>query len=120
MNRAGFLTGAIVAFLLMAGCQSSTGPSNSYPLFLTVQDTSVNNTGVFDFRVTKNDGTPVANAQLRRTDFPSNQTTDLGLKSDSNGYFHCYVFIAPDTVISVAFQAVRDSLASNYIRWPQG
>ena len=109
---------ALLAIGLAAGCSNSSGPSNTYPLLLQGNDTSVNNTAIFNFRVTLNDGTPVANAQLHRTDFPSNKTTDLGLKSDSNGYFPRYVFIAPDTVTAIAFQAVRDTLASNYVRWP--
>ena len=109
---------AILAIVLVVGCSDSTPPSNSYPLTLAiVSDSFWNNTALFNFRVTKN-GAPLAGAKLRRTDFPTNNTRDLGIQSDSNGNFPRVILVL-DTMPAVAYQAVRDSLSSNYIRWPQ-
>jgi len=103
--------------MLLFGCSNSSAPPNTYPLLLTtVSDSIVSNTAYFNFRVTKN-GVPFAGAQLRRTNFPSNQTYDLGIKSDSGGNFPRVTVVLVDTVTGVAFQAVRDTLSSNIIRW---
>ena len=112
------IVGAALAVILVAGCSSSSAPPNNYPLLLSiVSDSMVSNTALFNFRVTK-DGAPVANAKLRRTNFPSNQTTDLGIQSDTGGRFPRVIVILTDTLTGVAYQAVRDTLSSNYIRWP--
>ncbi|MFI5202058.1 MAG: hypothetical protein ACHQNE_06700 [Candidatus Kapaibacterium sp.] len=110
------ITAAVVA-LFCGGCSNSSGPSNTYPLLLTTVSDSVGvNSGIFNFRVTKN-GAPLADAKLRRTNFPSNQTYDLGIKSDSNGYFPRVSVVLVDTLTGVAYQAVHDTLSSNYVRW---
>jgi len=110
-----------IGFLLMLniGCSSSSAPANNYPLLLSVDsEASVNNSAIFYFRVTEN-GAPIASAKLRRTDLPSDQTFDLGIKSDSGGHFPVVtVVLSPDTLTAVAYQAVRDTLTSNYIQWP--
>jgi hypothetical protein len=114
--KASILLGAVTV-LLYFGCSDSTAPQTTYPLLLTtVSDTIVNNSAIFNFRVTNN-GVGVAGAKLRRTNFPSNKTADLGVKSDSSGFFPRVAVVLTDTLSGVAYQAVRDSLTSNYIRW---
>lgn len=114
----GIITAGLAAAMLFWGCSSSSAPpSNPYPLLLTtVSDSISSNIGHFYFRVTKN-GAPVASAKLRQTDFPSDQSFDLGIKSDSGGFFPRVSLALTDTVSSVAYQAVRDTLTSNFIRW---
>ncbi len=124
MNRARILGIALcyaaLAALILAGCSSSSSPpANSYPLTLSIDsETHFSSTAFFYFRVTRND-TAVQGAKLRRTNFPSDQTYDLGIQSDSNGNFpHVTLILSADTS-AAAFQAVRDTLTSNYIRWPE-
>ncbi|SRR5581483_8327976 len=111
------LVGALVA--VSFACSNSSSPQTTYPLVLTtLSDTTSGNTALFNFRVTK-DGIPVANAQLRQTDFPSGKTFDLGIKSDTGGHFpRVTVVFDLDTFSQVAYQAVRDTLTSNFVRWP--
>ncbi len=117
MKKALIIAGAVLA-MLYGGCSNSSGPSNTYPLLLAaVSDTIGPNSAIFNFRVTKN-GAPLAGAQLRRTNSPSNQTYDLGIKSDSGGYFPRVSVVLVDTLIGVAYQAVHDTLSSNYVRYP--
>lgn len=112
-----------VAAMLFIGCSSASAPSSSYPITLsTVVQESSGNTAIFVFQVSYTDrttmGAHVAGAKLRRTDYPSNTTRDLGIMSDSTGKFDTVDAILSDTLSQVAFQAVKDTLKSNYVRWP--
>jgi hypothetical protein len=109
-----------LACLIVLGCSDSTTPPPSYPLQLSiVSKQSTANSAVFDFKVTKTDnGQPVEGAKLRRTNFPSGQTYDLGLKSDTAGNFPHVAVVLVDTLSGVAYQAVSSTLSSNYVRWP--
>ncbi len=116
-----FLMIAILTGSLWIGCSDSTSTTN-YPLLLAVvSDTSVTNSAIFHFRVTKN-GAPIKGARLQRTDYPILTTFDLGIASDSAGNYPVVTVVLPlqvDTMTEVAYQAVSgDSLLSNYFRWP--
>jgi hypothetical protein len=110
----------LLAVSLCIGCSDSVSSTN-YPLQLTaVSDTIVNNSALFNFRITKN-GAPVKGARLQRTDSPILTTFDLGIASDSAGNFPRVIIVIPltqDTMTAVAYQAVSDTLLSNYFRWP--
>lgn len=110
---------AILAIVLLGGCSSSTPPANTYPLTLTI-DSEANafNSAIFYFHVTRN-SVALQGAKLRRTNFPSDQTYDLGIQSDSNGNFPRVTLILSGDTSAVAYQAIRDTLSSNYIRWPE-
>ncbi len=107
---------------LWMGCSDSTTPINTHPLLLTiVSDSSYANSALFNFRVTRN-GAPLKGARLQRTDSPILTTFDLGITSDTGGYFPRVTVVIPltqDTMNAVAYQAVSgDSLTSNYFTWP--
>ena len=101
-------------------CSSSTDTNGpTYPLQLSIDSSaSVNNSKIFYFRVTDQHSKSVSGAKLRRTNFPSGQTYDLGIKSDTAGHFPYVTVVLVDTVSQVAFQAVNNTLNSNYVRWP--
>jgi hypothetical protein len=100
----------------MIGCSDSTSSGPNYPLQLTtVSDTIGLGASLYNFQVTKN-GTPLKGARLFQTDDPSGLSFDLGVMSDSGGHFPHVILVVSDTLSEAAFQAVSDSLTSNYIR----
>jgi hypothetical protein len=109
-----------MACLVFLGCSDSTTPSPSYPLALTiVSKQQTPNSAVIIFKVTKSDnGQAVEGAKLRRTNFPSGQTYDLGIKSDTSGNFPSVTVVLVDTLNAVAYQAINNTQNSNPVRWP--
>jgi hypothetical protein len=120
MKLFAWLAIAFFAVSIWTGCSDSTS-STSYPLVLAIDsETTLNNTAIFYFRVTKN-GAPLSGARLQRTDSPILTTFDLGIASDSVGNFPYVTIVVPlnqDSMTSVAYQAVSGSQTSNYVRWP--
>ncbi|HZK76534.1 MAG TPA: hypothetical protein VFD13_06465 [Candidatus Kapabacteria bacterium] len=112
------ITVGVLAAVVLFGCSNSTPPpSTNYPLTLTLTGNQYSgNVALFELQVTKN-GQPFAGAKLLRIDAPSNATIDLGMTSDTNGKYDTTGIVLTDTLSAVAFQAVKDTLKSNYVRW---
>lgn len=58
----------------------------------------------------------VKGAKLTLTNAPSGHVDTVKVLSDSVGTF-LFSYPWPDTVLQVAFQAVKDSQVSNYVRY---
>ena len=110
-----FLVFALAVCVLHGCSNSSTPPSQTFPLTLTL--VSHTQWQVFDtlqFQVTKS-GKNHAGATLISIAYPYYNKTYLGT-SDSTGRFPAVDITRTDSNASIAYQAI-DSLTSNYVYW---
>ncbi len=99
------------------GCSDSTPAVINYPLALTIaSDTIGYVSGAFDLNVKQN-GVPLAGAELYQTDEPSGAIFPLGIVSDTGGHFPSVIAVISDTLSGVAYQAVSGTLTSDYVTW---
>ncbi len=102
------------------GCSSSTSDNvNPYPLTLAQISpmSKPAGTAFFQLQVTNTSTfNAVKGAKLTLTNAPSGHVDTVKVLSDSIGEF-LFSYPWPDSVISVAFRAVKDSMVSNYLRY---
>lgn len=103
----------------VSGCSDSVSqPPTGYPIQLVLVNgyrAPGNATAAFKLQVVKNQAA-LKGAKLTALQYPSGRLDTVASISDDTGFF---LFTYPMTnVDQVAFQAVKDSLLSNYVRWP--
>jgi hypothetical protein len=107
-----------VLLLLGAGCSSTEAPPSNKGFLLSIVSVGVSGTGDLAFRLkVALDGTPVENARLTMLSNPTNKLDTLAVKSTAEGIFNFQVG-RNDTVVARAFRSYKDSLLSNYVRYP--
>jgi len=118
MKRIFFLIGLSIA---ASACSPDTTaqPTTTYPLQLAFAVTPYRAPGssvaAFKLQVAKNQ-VALKGAKLTVLQNPSLHIDTVAGVSDDTGYFEfTYTMTGVD---QVAFQAVKDSLVSNYVRWP--